>query len=63
MQFKVITTILLFFVAQTMATRTGSLQTRDDTAAAKACTLAFMVLSSAQTNHDILRLPQAIATK
>ena len=38
MQFKVITTILLFFVAQTMAT--PRLQTRDE-ATPKTCTLAF----------------------
>ena len=45
MQFKVITTILLFFVAQTMAT--PSFQTSDDALklARISCTLAFMVLS------------------
>ena len=42
MQFKVITTILLFFVAQAMGTPTGSLQTRDDAVAS--CALVFIVL-------------------
>ena len=39
MQFKAITTILLFFVAQTMAT--PSLQTREEAAAAKSCTFSL----------------------
>ena len=61
MQFKVITIIVFFFAAQTMAT--PSLQTRDDATAAKRCTLAFMdhgFVSKAQTNHVLLRLPQAM---
>ena len=60
MQFKVITTIVLFFVALTMAT--PSLQTRDDAAAAKNCALTLMVLRQGTklNNVHLLRLPQAM---
>ena len=46
MQFQVITTILLFFVAQTMAT--PGLQTREDaTGTFQSCTLAYGFVSRA----------------
>ena len=60
MQFKVITTILLFFVVQTVAA--PGLQARDsDPADTKTCTLVFISWFYVKgLTNDLLRLPQAI---
>jgi hypothetical protein len=58
MQFEVITTILFFFAAQTVAT--PNLQARDAAIAAKLCSLAFMALCQGKLimiiSCDYLRL-------